>query len=262
MKVLLTGGHGFIGQHLVESLKSRGDQVLAVDHRDIPTTKIYEYVEDADAIYHLSAYGNMIRQIDVYETFKANLENTLSLLYASLNVPYKAFINVSSSSVMLPHQTMYSATKMGGEYLCKAFVDEYDKPIVNIRPYSVYGESEAGFRFIPTVFRSCILGEEFTLVPDAVHDWVYVKDVVSQMIECVDLIDDCKGTSLNVGTGYATRNSDVVNMIENITGKKANYTLSTKPLRSYDNENWVNKMINPKFVKLEEGLRRYYESIK
>lgn len=265
MKVLLTGGHGFIGTHLFNKLVALEHEVYRVPkevvREPIALSSLFRKFKP-ELVFHLSAYGNMASQIDSTEMFVANYWDLYNLINYLKDIPYKAFINVSSSSVMLNHQTMYSATKMGGEYLCKAFHDEYNKPIATIRPYSVYGPGEADFRFIPTVFRSCLSGEPFTLVPNAVHDWVYVSDVVDQMLECAEHIKDCQGTSLNVGTGYATRNSEVVKMIEKITGKKANYKISDKPLRSYDNENWVNKMINPTFIKLEEGLTKYYESIK
>lgn len=264
MKVLITGSRGFIGQHLVRALVERGDTVMNLHHECLldyaALSADLEF--NPDYILHLAAYGNMANQDEIDEIFDANLQGIYTLLRATPDIPYKAFVNVSTSSVLLPHQTMYSATKMGAEYLCRAFVDEYNKPIVNFRPYSVYGPGEASFRFIPTVFRSCILGEEMKLVPDSVHDWVYVADVVANMIEVADRRADGEEITLaECGTGIAMRNIDIVKLVEKITKKKSNYTVVDTPLRSFDTGNWVCKRPLPKFTDIENGLTKYYESI-
>ena len=174
-----------------------------------------------------------------------------NLLCATRDIPYKSFTFVSTSSVLLPVETFYSATKAGAERLCQAYKDQYRKPISIVRPYSIYGIGEAPFRFIPTVFRSCMTGEPMTLDPEPVHDWVYVTDFVKRLLTAPTGISE-------VGTGIGTSNSIVVKLIEQITGKKANIT-HTKRMREFDNRIWVAKNESQSFVKLEEGLQKYYE---
>lgn len=261
MKCLVTGASGFIGSHLVKALEARGDEVYKVSHFDLSysapiiTTNIFSI--DPDYIFHLAAYGNMANQKDWGETFNANLEKTYILLMASKDIPYKAFINVSSSSVLLPHETMYSATKAGAERLCKAFADEYDKPIVTIRPYSVYGPGEADFRFIPTCFRSCLSGEPMEIDPDPVHDWIYVDDLVNIMLETAEHKADTRYKTFNVGTGVSNSNLAVLSLIEEITGKQANVTIK-KGLRSFDNEEWLSDTKYTNTINLRQGLEKYY----
>jgi nucleoside-diphosphate-sugar epimerase len=156
---------------------------------------------------------------------------------------------------------MYSATKAGSERLCKAFIDEYKKPIVTIRPFSVYGPGEADFRFIPTVFRSCLTGSEMELSPDPIHDWIYIDDIISILITSTKDIDETKGTTINAGTGKGYSNIEIVEMIEEITGKKATYTIK-ESLRPFDSKTWVNGEVSRTTLSIQEGLRKYYESIK
>ena len=215
--------------------------------------------DDVDYIFHLSAYGNMANQKEDIKIFNANLVNTMRLLEVTKDIPYKAFVNVSSSSVSLPHQTIYSATKLGAEALCKAFVDEYDKPIVTARPYSVYGPGEADFRFIPTVFRSCLTGEEMDLDPYPIHDWVYVDDLIRIMIGTAD--HKMKGGVVNIGTGIETRNQDIISMIAKITGKHPKIGKRHK-MRSFDNHEWVNEYQLGKHISLQEGLEKCYQYYK
>lgn len=266
MKALCTGSHGFIGSHLVKALEERGDEVYPVGYMDFLSGQqgFRDLIGDEviDYVFHLAAYGNMSFQKEyVNDIFNSNLVGTMNLLMGLKDIPYKAFINVSSSSVTLPHQTMYSATKLGAEALCKAFVDEYDKPIVTVRPYSVYGPGEADFRFIPTVFRSCLTGEPMKLAYNPVHDWIYVDDVVKQMIVMCRYAKEVKGDVLDLGTGVPTHNYEIVDRIEKITGKKANIE-GNIDFRSFDNGKWYSRKPLKKFTSLDKGLLKTYEYYK
>lgn len=259
---IVSGSHGFIGQHLVKALEKKNIKVIPLDrtYLHLPFT-LKRFLEETkpDYIYHLAAYGNMANQKGINIISSVNLMGTFNLLNASLGINYKAFINISTSSVKLPYQTIYSATKAGAEKLCNAFIDEYQKPIVIVRPYSVYGIGEADFRFIPTVFRSCLTGEEMILTPDAVHDWVYIDDLIKCLVKAPD--HAFHKDTLLVGTGLGTSNRDVVSIIERITGKKANIK-EEKQMRSFDTKIWVAPDCPEGMTSLEDGLIKIYESIK
>lgn len=259
---IVTGSAGFIGQYLVKALKEQKIRVLTVPHMLLHQSyKLARYFDlhQPDYIFHLAAYGNMAQQTgDDSEIFKANVIGTFNLLQATKDIPYKAFINVSSSSVTLPHMTMYAATKISGEALCRAFVDEYNKPIMTVRPYSVYGPGEADYRFIPTVFRSCMTGEDMNLAEGA-HDWICIDDLVDILIDCINLTKNGNHV-INAGTGKSTKNSEVVELIEKITGKNARI-VARKDMRSFDTNQWVSPDRYTGTMTLNTGLRRYYESI-
>jgi nucleoside-diphosphate-sugar epimerase len=207
MKSLITGAHGFLGTHLSAALKKRGDNVTLVPREAYTNPILLEQmiaVYQPSYIYHLAASGNMANQTDEQEILIANYFGMFNLLQATENIDYSALINVSSSSVLLDYETLYSATKAGAERLCKWHADSKNKPIATIRPFSVYGPGEAPFRFIPTVFRSCMKKEKMDLDPSPVHDWVYVEDVVQAMIDTAATITFHKGKAVNVGTRKGT----------------------------------------------------------
>jgi nucleoside-diphosphate-sugar epimerase len=113
-------------------------------------------------------------------------------------------------------------------------------------PYSVYGPGEPQHKFIPTVIRALLSGEQITIDEDATHDWIFVTDLIEAMF----------AGETELGTGIKTTNKDVVNVLEHISGKKLNYI--TGRLRSYDNDNWkASKGV--KHVSLYEGLKQTYE---
>jgi len=263
MTIAITGGSGFLGRHLSNTLAKQGHIVHLIEHEyliekvDQLENRLKEI--NPEWIFHLAAFGNMAHQKDEFDIFSANLAGTFNLLQSTKDIEYKAFVNVSTSSVTLPHQTLYSATKMGAEYLCKAYSDELEKPIVSIRPYSIYGEYEADFRFIPTVFRSCMMGEAMKLDPIAYHDWIHAQDVVDVLIASAENINHFRGRSLEAGTGISTSNTTIVNIIQEITGKKANIIDHTR-LRAFDNDKWKANISVP-HRSLQEGLQQYYDFI-
>ena len=269
---VISGASGFIGSHLARKLVLQGLKVVAIP-RDIlsRTELLQEFLQrySPSYIFHLAAYGNHSNQTNVAETVSVNYGDTYSLLVASRHIPYKAFINVSSSSVLLPYETLYSASKAGAERLCKAFAMNYDKPIVTVRPYSVYGPGEASFRFIPTVFRSCLTKQTLHLSADVVHDWIYVETFVEGMINtAIKYVNKYKAKSINFGTGIGRTNAEVVKKIEEITGYKAKI-LYQNNMRPYDNKEWVcqndkdtYQWTDEYMPTLSEGLLQTYESYK
>lgn len=264
---VISGASGFIASHLIRALELRKIKVVPLPRKLLyDSQELYFFLQKnlPNYIFHLAAYGNMAPQKDEDMILMANVFATWNLLKESQFVPYEAFINMSSSSVMLQRQTIYSATKASGEALCRAFSQEYQKPIVTIRPYSVYGPGEADFRFIPTVFRSCLKGEAMQLAPTATHDWVYVEDLVDMMMAVSKEPHKYAGNTYDCGTGVSTTNEAVVKMIEKITGKKANISGFVQ-LRSFDNPNWSadpkNGLIDKAWkyrIQLEEGLAKTY----
>src|ERR1035437_6380753 len=129
-KVLITGASGFLGSHLAKALS--GQKILTLKHGLFSPEDVTKVAPDV--IYNLAAYGNMSNQKDEWENVNANIIGLWTLLQVTKDLPYKKFVQISTSSVLLNHQTMYSSTKLGGEALCKAYIDEYKKPIVVVRP--------------------------------------------------------------------------------------------------------------------------------
>lgn len=262
-RAVVTGANSFIGKHLIKALEREKIKVIAIPHTLLTNHQaLVEIFEEHKPhyIFHLAAYGNMPTHTDTGKIIVSNYLSSACLFEASKATPYTAFINISSSSVLLDKETMYSATKAGVERLAKAYAQQ-GKPIVTIRPYSIYGEGEQKEHFIPTVFRSCLSDEPMKLAPEPVHDWVYAEDLVDCIIKTAKDPKSFIGREVNCGTSWGTSNLAIVRLIENITGKKANITEHMKA-RDYDSNNWVASkfMGNLNFAKTTplKGLTNVY----
>lgn len=241
--VYISGSTGFIGSHLVKTLSDRDIEIVRIPREflyfPVNLKKLFKR-RKPDYIYHLAAYGNIANQKEISEIFKANLICTFNLLQAVKDIHFKTLINVSTSSVLLPHQTIYSATKFGAEQLCKAFFDEYHKPIITVRPFSVIGKGEQKSHLIPKLIKSCLNGEKMPFNPYPVHDFIDVRDLIEGIEMVIKNENKFAGKAIGIGTGIQRSNQEVLEIVEKITKKKANLEFIDN-IRSYDTQNWYAK---------------------
>jgi nucleoside-diphosphate-sugar epimerase len=251
MTIWITGSSGFIGSHLRKRFPKRN--TVCIPHEtlgDMEALTTLAKEQPPTSIYHFASYGNMAGQKDIQMMFDSNVLYLFNLLRATKDIPYKVFINCSTSSVYgdkkhpmhetnsLEGKDPYAITKQCGELLVKLFVELYDKPIVNIRPFSVYGEGEASFRFIPTVIRCIIKNKPMKLAP-GMHDWIYIEDFIEGVMAVQENIKDVKGLAVNIGTGQQYDNYDVVKYLCMLSGKNINKLPITYINSLRSKESWV-----------------------
>lgn len=277
-KVVITGSSGFIGQHLVKAFEWKSVEVIHIPHSLLSAGqgKIINFLEKhkPEIIIHLAAYGNHGQQNSNVQAVSANYINTWNLLEASLSIPYKAFINCSTSSIYGIQQqamneeltsvkpdTFYAASKAGAMYLARAYAKQYNRPVVSVIPFSVYGPGEADWRFIPTACKHIVDNSKMPFVGYPCHDWIYVDDLVSGIMTVLENVDKLKGEWVNIGTGESWTNVAILRMLQEITGKRLQRVETYKELPHHSKE-WVSdnrKLLSLGWrpqVTLEEGLQK------
>lgn len=174
MRVLVTGGAGFIGSHLVEGLVARGAEVVVVD--DLSTGKlsnlrcvmdrisfvdgdirdehtVRDAMEGAEYVFHQAALPSVARSLeDPVASNDVNVCGTLNVLVAAREHGVKRVIYASSSSVYgdtpeLPKDeampvnplSPYATSKLAGESYCIVFARVYGLSTVSLRYFNVYG---------------------------------------------------------------------------------------------------------------------------
>ena len=217
----VTGASGFIGRHLVKRL----DESVT---RTIPHGSIMDCASvPGSATFFLSGYGNLHSHTDAAEMIAANVVQPLRLLSVSTG----KFVYVSTSSVTLPVQTPYSASKRAAEVALEAVGGER---VVIARPYSVTGVGEQDCHLIPKLIRSCLDGELVSLCREPVHDFVDVEDFVAGLVR---LADSGERGVFEFGSRTGTSNLDVLRLVKDVTGKRANIAMISHA-REYDCDDW------------------------
>ena len=234
-KAVVSGYHSFIASHLIKRLEHEKMEVVKVERQ-----KLYD--GNFDYWFHLSTYGNHYNQKDLIQTVNINIQYLLAILESIKKKKFISFVNFSSSSVTLPVPTLYSETKRLGEYLCNLYRRDYGLPIINIRPYSVYGPGEADFRFIPTLIINGLKGDKSKVSLGARHDWLYIED----FIEAVYLISRNPKIDqpVAIGRGLSSSNGEVAVTVNEVFKQyddnyKEIFYDYTSSMRDYDTDKWV-----------------------
>jgi len=204
-KVLVTGGAGFIGSHLVDGLLAKGYKVRVLDNfttgkkRNLSSTlsdielitgdirdeeAIKQAVLGVDFVLHQAALGSVPRSIDdPLTTHECNSTGTLKLLLAARDAGVQRLVYASSSSVYgntpsLPKiETMppsprspYALSKLSGEIYCQLFSSLYGFETVSLRYFNVFGprqdEHSQYAAVIPRFATALLQGEPITIFGD------------------------------------------------------------------------------------------------
>ena len=226
MKVLVTGGAGFVGTNLIKRLLSDGHEVVSLDnystglkeneqegcvYHDIDISKTsLNYLSwiNPDIIYHLAARARIQPSMDnPHKTFKSNVKGTENVLeYARIeDIPV---VYAGSSSVHGDvHANPYTFSKWQGEEMCKLYTKVFNLPTVICRFYNVYGEHQ-----LTDGDYCCVLGiferqyksyEPLTITGDGEQrrDFTYVGDIVDGLIRCGENINEIGGEEFELGNG-------------------------------------------------------------
>ncbi len=300
-KVAITGGGGFIGTNLIRRLLDLGYELHLLWKKssdpwrleDVKGQIIFHNTDivnqtnlkslltkvNPSVIFHMATHSSYRNQEDVREIFDTGVLGTLNLLLATKDIPYKIFINIGSSSEygfkekpmkendLLEPISFYAAAKSGQTLLCQTFSYQYKKPIVTIRPFSVYGPYEQKDRFIPTITRALINKKTINLTGGKQRrDFIYIDDLVDLYLKTIEKGYKLSGKILNAGTGHEYTNDEIVKILFKVTSQKTKIVKGRFPKRMWDTPHWVadieatKKLLNwkPRFS-LEKGLKANYD---
>ena len=239
MLTLVTGGAGFIGSHLVESLLAQGHQVTVVDNlacgrrENLPSHEnlVFKNVDICDCsalqscfdgidwVFHLAGLADIVPSIENPSAyFKANVEGTLNVLEFAHAAGVKRFVYAASSSsygvpdryptpetTPIRPQYPYALTKYMGEELVLHWEQIYKLSAVTLRLFNVYGPRSRTSGTYGAVFGVFLAqknhGKPFTIVGDGsqTRDFTFVTDVAEAFIYAAE--SDISGECMNVGSG-------------------------------------------------------------
>jgi len=200
MKVLVTGGAGFIGTNLIKRLVKEGHKVSSIDNYDSglesnhqlnviykndDITNISRMPRDFDKIFHLAALSRIQPSFNnPSETFRVNALDTQKVLDFARNIGAKVVYAGSSSRWHDPYQSPYAACKHIGEEICKTYKKTYGMDIEIARFYNVYGPGEiveGDWAAVIGIWRrQANAHEPITIVGDGEQrrDFTHVDDIV------------------------------------------------------------------------------------
>jgi len=257
LNILITGGAGFIGSHLVDHF-SKENKVFILDNfstgrlenidqsrcitikGDIRNKELLDSImEDIDYVFHEAALISVpLSMKDPSSTIKINTLGTLNVLESARKAGVKKVIIASSAAVygndpILPkHEGMtpvpespYAVTKIDCEYLARIFFNYHGLSTAVLRYFNVYGPRQDPnspyASAIPIFIKKALLGEDIIIYGDGdqTRDFIYVSDIVHANEVMMTHGD---GGVFNAASGISITINQVVKNILEITGSRSN----------------------------------------
>ena len=273
MKLLITGGAGFIGSEFVRQAVKKGLEVIVVDkptyagdlerlkevedkisfyRADITNREFIEHIfktEKPDVVVHWAAESHVDRSIlDASPFIETNVKGTQVLLDVAKEIGVNLFVNIATDEVYgelgeegqfyedtpLNPNSPYSVSKASADMLGRAYYRTYGLPVITVRPSNNYGYWQYPEKLIPVVILKALNDEPVPVYGTGENVREWL--FVSDCAEAVfEIIEKGKpGEIYNVGSGEERRNIDVVRSILQLLNKPEDLITFVKDRPGHD----------------------------
>lgn len=256
MRFLITGGAGFIGTALANTLVSTGHDVRVLDDlsagdpgrldprvlftrgdvRNVPT--LWTLLQDVECVYHLAARVLVPESVLYPQEYNdVNVGGAVALMTAVRDVGVPRLVLASSAAVYgnQPHQPVhealpprplapYAVTKIAAEHYVFTLGSLYGCQTVALRIFNAYGPGQrippAHAPVIPLYLRKVLGGGSLVVHGDGnqTRDFVYIDDVVQALVAAAT-VEGANGRVINVGSGVETSINELVRQVGAVTGR-------------------------------------------
>ncbi|HVB04788.1 MAG TPA: NAD-dependent epimerase/dehydratase family protein [Acidimicrobiales bacterium] len=246
MRVLVTGGSGFVGGHVVARLREEGHEVVVADLKPFPGGDVETVVGDlrdksvveaalqpgTDAVVHLAALTSVLQSVNEPEAvYDTNVAATSMLLERCRELGVGRFVLASTNAVVgdvgfaaideqivLRPLTPYGATKAAGEMLLSAYGACYAMQCVALRFTNIYGAGmQVKDSVVARLMRAAMAGGGIQIYGDGeqVRDYLYVTDAVAAIVLGLSL---GHSDTLTIGAGVSVSMNELHRLCCEATG--------------------------------------------
>ena len=254
MKILITGGNGYIAKSLYNSLKNTYEiTTLTRNNFDSNHFKVLDsYLKHKyfDVVIHCAVSGGSRLKEDTI----GDMDNNLQMYYNLLNCrdKFDKLIHFGSGAEITQSETPYGLSK---RVISKSISEQEN--FYNIRIFAVFDENELDTRFIKGNIKRYINKEPIVIHQDKFMDFFYMKDLIS----LVDYYIQNENPPKEIDCSYQQSYSlfDIANIINNLDTHKVHITFNQDKM---DEKYCGNSNILLNYIGLEEGIKQVYDKLK
>ncbi|MFA5049563.1 MAG: GDP-mannose 4,6-dehydratase [Candidatus Micrarchaeia archaeon] len=264
--VLVTGGAGFVGTNLCNSLISFGAEVHVIYKKEYANQQtvninLFTYSLDItnkekvldffkkikpDIIFHLAADICRDREVINFQNLiDTNVLGLLHLLESLFILEYKVPIIIAGTAEeygngKLPFKeemrenpvSPYSFSKAMATHMAKTFYNIYSFPIAILRATVAYGPGQKGNMFIPSIIQTIAGNNDFEMTQgEQTRDFIFIEDLVQAYLYAGLSMDKIAGKIINIGYGKSYKIKDVAKKIGKLMDKTNSIRYGVKPYR-------------------------------
>lgn len=257
MRILITGGNGYIAKSLFDNLYSKY-KIISITRQDFDLTDSFEtikYFSDKyfDIVIHCAVNGGSRLKSDDWDV----LDNNLKMYYNLLNCKNKftKFIHFGSGAELLAQNTPYGLSK----HIIRQSILNKDN-FYNIRIFGVFDENELDTRFIKGNIKKYLNNQSITIHQDKFMDFFYMKDLVS-LVEYY-ILNENLPSEVNCSYNEKYTLSNIANIINSLGNYRVNVDYNTEGMAEDYNFKDINPLPNIPFIGLENGIKQVYNNMR
>lgn len=245
MRVLVTGGGGFLGSHICDVFSERGWNVRVLDRRpsrwlrndqqmvvaDVGDREALAHaLIDCDAVYHCAAVADLEEaRIDPIRAVETNVTGTVSVLLAAADAGVARFIHASTVYVLSRSGSVYKTTKAASEQLVRDLGGRFAVAPTILRFGSLYGPRAEESNAVQRMVQQAVDDGRIDFWGDGseVREYIHIRDAAALAGDVV--LPDYSGETLHI-TGQARISTrEILATINEILGGKLAITLQDRP---------------------------------
>jgi UDP-glucose 4-epimerase len=296
MRVLVTGGSGFIGSHVVDKLRARGHDPVIYDLRPSPwhsdpahpvetvlgsitdREALERALHSCDAVAHLAAVADVN---DVHaspeDAERINARGTVAVLEAARRAGVKRIVyastiwvysdtesdEVNEETLLPPPSHLYTSTKLAGELYCKSYQELYGIDYTILRFGIPYGPRAREAAVVPAFVNKAFAGEPLTLSGDGMQSrrFVYVEDLADGV--ALGLSDVATNRVYNLVSDENVTIKQIAELVQEIVGNTEIVYMPARPgdlgTKIVSGERARKELSWTAATPFREGVRRYIE---
>jgi UDP-glucose 4-epimerase len=234
MRAIVTGSAGFIGSHVADALRARGDDVTGIDllpgqdvQADLADAELEPLLESADVVFHLAGQPGVRSGWGArYQLYlRNNLLATQRLLEAARGRDSLRLVFASSSSVYGSGSepvSPYGQTKLGAEQLCRIYRAAHGVDTRVLRYFTVFGPRQRPDMAFMRFLSAALDGAPIAVFGDGgqTRDFTYVADAVAATLAAAEIASKDAERPFDVGGGAPASVLEAIDVIADLTGRE------------------------------------------